>query len=81
MSVDPPACNAFAVHLDGDREALIAARDAVADSHGLVLFENLAPSAHPGAFFFELVVGPNTPEDVREIHDAFAELIARATSR
>jgi threonine aldolase len=81
VSADPPSCNAFAVHLEGDREGLIAARDAVTDARGLVLFENLAASAHPGAFLFELVVGPNTPEGAGEIRDAFAELMARATSR
>ncbi|MDB5073563.1 MAG: hypothetical protein JWM87_4674 [Candidatus Eremiobacteraeota bacterium] len=73
VSADPPASNAFAVYLDGDREALLAARDALADARGLVLFQNLAPTPHPRVCFFELNVGANTMElDVNEIREAFA---------
>jgi hypothetical protein len=80
-SPDPPACNAFAVHLDGERDALLAARDAVAASHGLVVFEHLAGTAHPRVCSFELAVGANTMElHVDEIRAAVAQ-IARATSR
>jgi threonine aldolase len=75
VSAEPPASNAFAVYLDGERDALLAARDAVTESHGLVLFQNLAPTPHPRIFFFELVVASNTLElDVTEIRAAFAEL-------
>lgn len=78
-STDPPACNAFGVHLEGEHGALIAARDAVAAAHGLVLFEKLAATPHPHVYFFELVVGPNTPDlTPGELRDAFAELLARA---
>jgi threonine aldolase len=79
VSADPPPSNAFAVYLDGDREALLAARDAVAESHGLVLFENLAKTANPHTSFFELSVGPNTMDlTVTEIRAAFTELTERA---
>jgi hypothetical protein len=36
---DPPGCNAFVVYLEGDRNALLAARDRVRDERGIVLFE------------------------------------------
>jgi threonine aldolase len=81
-SPDPPACNAFAVHLDGERDALLAARDAVAESHGLVVFENLARTAHPRVCSFELAVGPNTMQlELDEIRAAIAQIASRATSR
>jgi len=74
VSADPPSCNAFAVYLDGDREALLAARDAVAEARDLVLFENLAPTPHPRGWFFELTVGANTMDlDVTAIRAAFAD--------
>jgi threonine aldolase len=74
-SPDPPACNAFAVHLDGERDALLAARDAVAVSHGLVVFEHLARTAHPRVCSFELSVGHNTMElGIAEIRDAMKAL-------
>ena len=77
-SPDPPACNAFAVHLDGERAALLAARDAVAASHGLVVFEQLAATAHPRVWSFELAVGANTMElDVSAVRAAVAELLDR----
>jgi len=81
VSPDPPACNAFAVHLEGERDALEAARDAIAESHGLVVFEHLAATPHPRMFSFELVVGANTMElPVDEIRDALARLTARPSS-
>ena len=82
VSTDPPACNAFAVYLDGARDALLAARDAVTERDGLIVFENLAPTPHPRIWSFELAVGPNTMElEVGEICNAIAALAARATSR
>jgi threonine aldolase len=82
VSADPPACNAFAVHLEGEREALLAARDAVAEKCGLILFENLARTAHSRSSFFELTVGPNTMQpNVSDVRDAFTELVQRATFR
>jgi threonine aldolase len=82
VSANPPASNAFAVYLDGEGEVLLAARDAVAEKHGLVLFENLARTVNPRSGFFELNVGPNTMElNVSEIHDAFAELVELAAFR
>ncbi len=82
VSADPPACNAFAVYLDGDREALLAARDTIAEARGLVLFDNLASTPHPCASFFELIVGANTMEhEVEEIRDSFAMLLETASSR
>lgn len=79
VSPDPPACNAFAVHLEGEREALDAARDATAESHGIVVFEYLAATPQPRMFSFELVVGANTLElPVGEIQDALADLLERS---
>jgi hypothetical protein len=82
VSADPPAGNAFAVYLDGERGALLAARDAVAERDGLTVFENLAPTPHPRIWSFELAVGPNTMElGVREIRDAIAALAEVAAMR
>ena len=76
VSADPPACNAFAVYLDGEREALLAARDAVTEKLGMVLFENLARTAQPRTSFFELTVGANTMKlSVTEIRNAFERLV------
>ena len=82
VSADPPACNAFAVYVDGRADALLAARDAIADARGIVLFEGLRPTPHPQVSFFEITVGPNTLElGVADVRDAFMELAVRATSR
>lgn len=79
VSPDPPACNAFVVHLDGEHAALLAARDAVAEARGLLIFQHLTRTAHPRVCSFELVVGTNALElDLAEIRDAVAELIRRA---
>ncbi|MDB5026824.1 MAG: hypothetical protein JWO66_513 [Candidatus Eremiobacteraeota bacterium] len=79
VSADPPGCNAFAVLVDGEREALLAARDAIAETRGLVLFEWMTPTAHPRVFAFELTVGANTLDlDVAEIRDAIAALVRGA---
>jgi threonine aldolase len=81
ISPDPPVCNAFAVHLHGAEDELLAARDAVADAHGLVLFERLAATPDPRSWSFELIVGPNTIElRVDDVRAAFAELAARAST-
>lgn len=72
VAVSPaqPVCNAFVVHLAGEHDALLAARDAFAERSGLVVFERLARTPHPAVCSFELVVGPNTlalaPREVRE---------------
>jgi threonine aldolase len=83
VSTDPPACNAFAVFLRGDRTALFAARDAVEAAHGIQLFgPNLTATPDPNVWSFELAVGPDTLAiDVAEIRAAFADLIARTVSR
>jgi hypothetical protein len=78
-SPDPPACNAFVVHLEGEHAALLAARDAVAESRGLIAFQHLSRTAHPRVCSFELVVGANALElGTAEIRDALAELAERA---
>lgn len=78
-SPDPPACNAFLVHVDGEHAALLAARDAVAESRGLIAFQHLFRTAHPRVCSFELVVGANALElSTTEIRDALAELVGRA---
>jgi threonine aldolase len=79
VSPDPPACNAFVVHLDGEHAALLAARDAVAASHGLIVFQHLTRTAHPRACSFELIVGTNALElSTDRITGAVAELVQRA---
>jgi len=76
---DPPACNAFVVHLDGEYDALLAARDAVAESRGLIVFQHLTKTAHPRVCSFEVVVGTNALElDTAEIADAVADVMTRA---
>lgn len=79
VSPDPPACNAFVVHLDGEHAALIAARDAVAETRGVIAFQHLSRTAHPRICSFELVVGTNALElELAEIRDAVGELVKRA---
>lgn len=79
VSPDPPACNAFVVHIDGERAALLAARDAVAASHGLIAFQHLTRTAHPHVCSFELVVGANALAlDTARIAGAVAEVAQRA---
>jgi threonine aldolase len=76
VSPDPPACNAFVVHLEAEHDALLAARDAVAQRQGVVVFERLARTAHPRVSSFELVVGPNTLElALDEVRDALVRII------
>ncbi len=78
VTPDPPACNAFVVHLDGDHAALLAARDAIAESQGVIVFQHLARTPHPRTCSFELVIGTNALElDLAEIRAAVAELIRR----
>ncbi len=79
VSPDPPACNAFVVHLDGEHAALLAARDAVAESRGLIAFQHLTQTAHPRVCSFELIVGANALAlGTARIAGAVAELVQRA---
>jgi len=79
VSPDPPACNAFVVHLAGEHAALLAARDAVAQSHGVMAFQQLAQTQHPRVCSFELVVGANAVAlSTARITGAVAELVERA---
>ncbi|MEA2787380.1 MAG: hypothetical protein QOF71_3484 [Candidatus Eremiobacteraeota bacterium] len=79
VSPDPPACNAFAVHLDGEHAALLAARDAVAESRGLIVFKHLTQTTHPRVCSFELVVEANALElSTADIRDAAGELVRLA---
>ena len=76
VSPDPPACNAFVVHVDGEHGALVAARDAVAESRGVIVFQHLTRTAHPHACSFEFVVGENALElSTAKIVDAIAGLV------
>jgi threonine aldolase len=78
VSPDPPACNAFVVHVDGEHAALLAAREAVAETRGVIVFQHLARTAHPRVCSFELIVGTNALElDVGEIREAVAEIGSR----
>jgi threonine aldolase len=79
VSPDPPACNAFVVHLEGEHAALLGARDAVAESRGLIVFQHLAQTAHPRVCSFELIVGANALAlSTDRITDAVGELVRRA---
>jgi threonine aldolase len=79
VSPDPPACNAFVVHLDGEHAALLAARDAVAESRGVIAFQHLSRTAHPRVSSFELVVGRNALElSTAEIVNVVGEVVTRA---
>jgi threonine aldolase len=76
VSPDPPACNAFVVHLDGEYAGLLAARDTVSTSRGLIVFQHLTRTSHPRACSFELVVGTNALElSNAQITAALAELV------
>lgn len=80
-SPNPPACNAFIVHLSGEHDALLAARDAIAASHGITVFERLSRTAHPRICSFELTVEANTLEiAVGDARAAVAALAAHAAS-
>lgn len=75
VSPDPPACNAFVVHVDGEHTALLAARDAVAESRGVIVFQHLTRTAHPLTCSFEVIVGTNALElSTAAIRDAIAAL-------
>lgn len=75
VSPDPPSCNAFVVHLEGERDALLAGRDWVRDQRGIVLFETLSKTPHPRIWSFELIVDGNSfALDVQEVRDAFEAL-------
>lgn len=80
VSPDPPSCNAFVVHLEGEYEALLAGRDWVRDQRGIVLFETLSKTPHPRIWSFELIVDRNSFaldfQDVREAFDALQTRIA-----
>ena len=81
VSPDPPSCNAFVVHLDGEHAALLAARDAVAASRGLIAFQHLSQTTHPRVCSFELIVGANALAlSTADVTGALAELVERARS-
>ena len=82
VSADPPACNGFCVYLDGAHDALAAARDAIAESHGLVVFgAQLGRTPNPRTSFFELVVERgNADVPVAEIRDAIAAVVRLAAA-
>jgi threonine aldolase len=76
---DPPVCNAFVVHLTGDHDALLAARDDLAERTGLVVFERLARTAHPHVCTFELIVGANTLAlGLDEVRAGLAQIVKSA---
>lgn len=75
MSPDPPSCNAFVVHLEGECDALLARRDWVRDQRGIVLFETLSKTPHPRIWSFEVIVDRNSfALDLQEVRDAFQAL-------
>jgi threonine aldolase len=79
VSPNPPECNAFIVHLNGEHDALLAARDAVTASHGIAVFERLSRTAHPRVCSFELTVEANTLEmGLVDARAAVAALAAHA---
>ena len=80
VSPNPPACNAFIVHLSGEHDALLAARDAVAASHGITVFERLSRTPHPRVFSFELTVEANTLEVPVADARAAVEAVAAAAA-
>ncbi len=76
VSPDPPACTSFVIHLHGERDVLLAARDAVRERTGLVLFEQLSATLHPAVWSFEVIVGANSMAlSLDEIGDAFRTFI------
>ncbi|HTJ25965.1 MAG TPA: beta-eliminating lyase-related protein [Candidatus Limnocylindria bacterium] len=81
VSPAPPVCNAFVVHLEGEHGALLAARDAVTERCGLVVFERLARTAHPGVCSFELVVGSNTLAlGIDEVRQGLSQIVRDASA-
>lgn len=59
ITVNPevPHTNMFHVFLHGDQEALLLARDRIAEQHRLWLFGGLQPTDVPGIVKFELAIG------------------------
>ncbi|WP_260926562.1 threonine aldolase family protein [Novosphingobium sp. 9] len=73
---DPPHTSMFHLHLDGEREGLLAARDRVARETGIWLFPNLKPvPGEPARSSVELSMGPASLElDDDELAGAIALL-------
>lgn len=72
---DPPHTHLFHILLELDREVALAARDRVAQTHGIWLFGGGAPGPMPGTFRLEITVGRSTLAlDPKDVRDAFAAL-------
>jgi len=78
VTINPsiPQVNMFHVLVAGDEEALLLARDHVADRHDLWLFGGLASTDVPGTYKFEFTVGDAASEvTLDEIVAAFTTLV------
>jgi threonine aldolase len=79
VSPDPPVCNAFVAHVAGGRDALVAARDLVAERDGIELFARLQATSNPASWSFEVIVGANALDlEVGAIREAFVRFTAAA---
>lgn len=59
LTLNPPTpqVNMFHVHLDGDKQALLRARDQVAESQGIWLFSGIAATDDPQTWKCEVTIG------------------------
>ncbi|WP_431258408.1 threonine aldolase family protein [Roseateles chitinivorans] len=74
-----PHANMFHVHMDGDVQRLVAARNEIADTDGLWLFNAARETGSPGRAVSEIYVGDNLLALSDEVVvDAFQRLIARS---
>ncbi len=81
VSPNPPQVNMFHVFLEGETEALLAARDVVAEEDGLWLFGRLRPTEVPNTVKFELAVGDSSWDDeIDAITAAFEKVLRLAAS-
>ena len=83
VNPEPPHTNLFHLHLDAPADAVMDARDEVAERDGCWLFNGASPTAVPGWSVTELYVGDRLldidDEQLRPCIERLCQLIARRT--
>lgn len=83
LTINPevPHVNMFHVFLEGDADGLLAARDSIAEDHGLWLFGGLQATDVPRVHKFEVAIGDAALDlHADEIADGFRVLLGAAAS-
>ncbi|MFO1302650.1 MAG: beta-eliminating lyase-related protein [Burkholderiales bacterium] len=76
---DPPQVCMFHLHFDATPEAMLAARDAVAESEGLWVPGGFVAGSAPRTSYVEVYVGDATAaHDPSRVAEAYAKVVARA---